>query len=812
MKKAYLLLLLLGLISVSSSLFAQNLGQIAGKVQDKNSQELLIGATVILEGTSLGAQTDAEGKFQIKSIPPKSYNLKIQYIGYESKTIYNIVVTTGNILTFTVELEPQTKGLNEVLVQTRTFGKKTETPLSIQSLTAEEIRSNPGGNFDISRVIQALPGVGGNTGGASFRNDIIIRGGGPNENVFYIDGIEIPVINHFSTQGSSGGPQGILNVSFIQDVTLASSSFGARVDNTLSSVFTFKQKEGNSQRLQGNVRLSASEFALTLDGPLTKNTTFLASARRSYLQFLFMALDIPIRPNYWDFQYKTSTKINDKLTLTTLGVGAIDQFSFSVPKESSPEKEYAIRSSPNVNQWNYTLGTVLKQKVNRGFVNYSASRNMFNNRLDRYEDGKEKDENFRTLKIESQEIENKFRVDVNKYLGKWKYSYGAMMQYVKYNNQTYNKVSNGIYDTLGNLLSPPLTIQFASAIEYFKGGVFGELSRRMLNDRLNLNFGLRTDVNSFTKTGRNPLKTLSPRISGSYALTEKWSVNATVGRYFKIPIYTVLGFRDAQGEFVNKDNEYIACNHFVTGFEYLPTSSSRITLEGFYKQYSNYPVSSYSGISLANQGADFNILGNEKTNSTGKGRAYGFEFFFQQKLSKNIFATLSYTWFVSEFSGVDGVLKPSAWDNRNLISAILGYKFKKGWELGMKYRYAGGAPYTPFDMDASRSNYLTTGNGVYNYTQLNTLRVGSFNQFDIRVDKKMNFSKVTLDIFVDIQNALLISSESFPSYTFERKADNSDWQSTDGKPVQTNGSNATPVILENVSNTVIPTFGFILEF
>jgi outer membrane receptor for ferrienterochelin and colicin len=329
---------------------------------------------------------------------------------------------------------------------------------------------------------------------------------------------------------------------------------------------------------------------------------------------------------------------------------------------------------------------------------------------------------------------------------------------------------------------------------------------------LNLNFGLRTDMNSFTKTGGNPLKTLSPRISGSYALTDKWSVNATVGRYFKIPIYTVLGFKDAQGDFVNKDNEYIACNHYVAGFEYLPTSSSRITVEGFYKQYSNYPVSAYSGISLANQGADFNVLGNEKTSSIGKGRTYGFEFFFQQKLSKNIFATLSYTWFVSEFSGVDGVLKPSAWDNRNLISAILGYKFKKGWELGMKYRYAGGSPYTPFDMDASRSNYLTTGNGVYDYTQLNTLRVGPFNQFDIRVDKKMNYSRVTLDIFVDIQNALLISSESFPSYTFQRKADNSDWQSTDGKPVQTNGSNATPVILENVSNTVIPTFGFILEF
>lgn len=796
----------------NGSLLAQNQGAISGVVRDKNSQEELIGATVILEGTNLGVQTDATGKFQLKGIPPKSYNIRINYIGYLSKTLFNVVITNGNIQTFTIELEPESKGLNELVIQTRTFGKRTETPLSIQSLSAEEIRSNPGGNFDISRVIQALPGVGGNTGGASFRNDIVIRGGGPNENVFYIDGIEIPVINHFSTQGSSGGPQGILNVSFIQDVTLSSSSFGARTDNALSSVFSFKQREGNSDRLQGNFRLSASEVALTMDGPVSKNTTFLASARRSYLQFLFMALDIPIRPNYWDFQYKTTTKLNDKYTLTTLGVGAIDEFKFAVPQESTPEKEYAIRSSPSVNQWNYTMGVILKKKVSKGFIQYSMSRNMLNNRLDKWQDNKENDENFRVLKIQSREIENKFRAEVNKYSNKWKYSYGGMIQYVKYDNSTYNKLNNGVYDTSGNLIVPPLEIKFASAIEFFKIGFFGEVSRRFFNERLSVNFGLRTDGNTFTNNGLNFLNTLSPRASASYALNEKLNLNASIGRYFKVPIYTILGYRDNAGNFVNKDNEYVSCNHFVSGIEYLPTASTRITVEGFYKVYGNYPISNLTGISLANLGADFSVLGNEKTTSSGEGRTYGFELFFQQKLTKSLFATISYTWFRSEFSGLDNKLIASAWDNRNLISAILGYKFKKGWEVGMKYRFAGGSPYSPFDMEASRTNYLTLGQGVYDYSKLNTLRVSPFNQFDIRVDKKVNFKKVTLDLYMDIQNALLISSEAFPNYTFERTPDNLGWKTTDGNPVQTNGSNATPVILSNFSNTVIPTIGFILEF
>lgn len=234
-----------------------------------------------------------------------------------------------------------------------------ETPLSVQRLTTEEIRANPGGNFDISKVVQSLPGIGsGAASGGGPRNDIIIRGGAPNENVYYLDGVEIPVINHFSTQGSAGGPQGILNVSFIEDVKLSSSAFDAKFDNALSGVFEFKQKQGNQNKVQGNVRLSASELAATLEGPLNKkkDLTFLASARRSYLQLLFKVIDLPIRPNYWDFQYKVTYRPDAKSTLTFLGVGAIDDFGFAATKEATPEKLYTLNNTPTIKQWNYTGG------------------------------------------------------------------------------------------------------------------------------------------------------------------------------------------------------------------------------------------------------------------------------------------------------------------------------------------------------------------------------------------------------------------------------------------------------------------------
>ncbi len=809
------LMLLLGVVFSGK---AQSLGRLTGVVRDKNTQEQLIGVTIVVEGTTpvLGSSTDAQGRFRIDNIPVGSYNIQATYIGYQPLTKFNIVVGSGNAAVLDFEMLPDAKNLEEVVI---TFNKSVqvataETPLSIQNLSTEEIKSNPGGNFDISRVVQTLPGVGGaGSTGAGFRNDIIIRGGAPNENVYYLDGIEIPVINHFSTQGSAGGPQGILNVSFIQDVTLSTSAFDARYDNALSSVFQFKQREGNPDRYQGNIRLSATELAGTAEGPLAAKTNFLVSTRRSYLQLLFKAIDLPIRPNYWDFQYKLTHKFNNKTTLTAIGLGAIDEFSFAVPKNSTPEKEYAIRSNPVINQWNYTTGFALKHLIPKGFINVAVSRNAFHNALDKFEDGQTNNEARRVLRIRSDEVENKLRFDVNKLMGTYKIAFGGSGQYVQFRNTIFNRVRRQLTNETGQIIQPEVRYQFNTAINFYRFGAFGQLSRSICNDRLQLSLGIRTDINSLTERGNNPLKTISPRFSASYALTDRWRLNGSVGRYYKLPIYTVLGFKDADGNLVNQNNAYIRADHYVAGVEFLPTATTRLTLEGFSKRYANYPVSVRDRISLANQGTDFGAIGNEEVVSRGKGRAYGAEFFFQQKLTKKVFAVFSYTFVRSEFTGLDEERYiASAWDNRHLISSLLGRKFNRGWEMGLKYRYAGGAPYTPFDLEASRQNYLSLGTGLQDYNQLNTQRLQPFNQFDFRLDKKLNFRRLTLDLFLDVQNAFVLKSVAVPQYTFQRTSDNAGFVTTNDQPLQIDGSNAVPVILQNNDASVLPTLGFILEF
>ncbi len=785
---------------------------LTGTVKDKSTREPLPGVNIVLENTTppVGVATDPDGVFRL-DVRPGSYNITATFVGYKGETKFNVVLTSGNVNTINFELAEEQTTLSEVVVEggVTADAATIETPLSIQRLTTEEIKSNPGGNFDISRVIQALPGVGGATATASFRNDIIIRGGAPNENVYYLDGIEIPVINHFATQGSSGGPQGILNVSFIEDVTLSTSAFDARYDNVLSSVLQFKQKNGNPERLQGNVRLSATELATTFDGPLGKNTTFLASARRSYLELLFELIDLPIRPNYWDFQYKVTHKLNSRTTLSTLGVGAIDRFAFAIPQEATPEAIYVIRSNPLINQDSYTVGASLNHLIDQGFINLSVSRNILDNRLDKFEDGTHPLESERTLKVRSVEAENKLRLDLTRTTDNIKYSVGVDGQYVQFTNDVNNVVRKEVTDESGTVIQPAVIYTYDAALDFFKAGFFAQVSKAF--ESFQISGGIRSDVNSFLTEGLNPLKTLSPRVALSYSIDARWRANASVGRYFKLPVYPTLGFRE-DNRFSNKDAAYIGSTHYVSGLEFLPLPSLRFTLEGFFKQYDHYPVSLRNGISIANSGVEFGQIGAERVESSGKGSAYGVELFAQQKLTRNSFFTMSYTLFESKFTGADGVYRPAAWDNRHLFSAIYGRKLKNDWEIGLKFRYAGASPYTPFDLEASRLNYLSIGEGIPDYSRVNSERLRAFKQFDVRIDKKWNLRKLTIDVFLDIQNITNFKSTGSLSYTFERNEDNTDFATTDGAPVKPDGSNAIPIILKDDDGTILPSIGFIVEF
>lgn len=778
---------------------AQTLGTVTGTVKDKNTQEELPGVVLRFVGKdTVSTVSDINGSFFVE-LPVGKYNLEATLIGYLPYTSYNINVSSGNVQVLQIELDERSQELQEVVIRSGKSVRATDmvTPLATQRLTAEEIKVNPGGNFDVSKVIQVLPGVAGGT--TPNRNDIIVRGGGPSENVYYLDGIEIPVLNHFQTQGASGGATGILNVSFIEDVQLTSSAFDSRYNNALASTIVIRQRNGNPDKLSGNVRLSGTEFATMLEGPLGAKTTFMASARRSYLQFLFQLLDLPIRPDYYDFQYKVNHKIDSKTELNFIGIGAIDNFELVVPKESDANTAYINRATPLIKQWNYTFGISMKRLVENGYFTLALSRNMFFNGLDRYEDNASKTGD-KFFSLSSHEIENKLRFELNKYIYGWKCSYGMDVQYAKYDADIFNTIS------------PGSSFSSNTAIDFFKFGAYGHISKYFFDEKFLVSSGVRADVNTFTHKGLNPLKTISPRISFSYALKHQWNISASVGSYYKLPVYTMLGYKDATGVLTNKNLKYTNAIHYTVGTQFVPRNDLRFTVEAFYKNYNNYPVSLTNGVSYANIGTDFFAVGSDNYTSVGKGRVYGIEAYLQQKLVKNLFYVASATIYKSEFSGLDQKYISSTWDYGYIVSTTFGYNFRKNWDVGIKYRIAGGQPYTPFDMQASTETYLTTGTGAYDYAQLNSNRLPLFNQLDLRVDKKFNFKNVSLDLFIDLQNILFYKTPYAPKFTFERLEDNSGFETTDGQPIKPDGSNAIPLILEQRTATIVPSIGFIFEF
>jgi hypothetical protein len=801
----------------SSNAFAQANGSVTGTVRDAQNSSPITAATVSVSAAKRSVITDSLGRYSFSNLKPGVYTITVTAIGFETSVRYDIPITSGNTYEVSFDLNTDIK-INDGVTVTpkRKTARATsiETPLSVQRLTTEEIKSNPGGNFDISRVVQSLPGITGSDGlGTGYRNDIIIRGGAPYENVYYLDGIEVPVINHFSTQGSAGGPQGILNVSFIEDLKLSTSSFDARYDNALSGVFDFKQKNGNTKKVQGNVRLGASEIAATFDGPLNKKRdfTFLASARRSYLQLLFQALDLPIRPDYYDFQYKVSYTPNTTNSFSLIGIGAIDHFTFGSIKKPTLNKYNILDNAPLNNQWNYTVGGTWKRSMKNGFFTVALSRNTFNSDLIKYDGNDESFPSKLRLKTNSRETENKLRVDVSQNLSGWKITYGASGQLVSYYNNSYIRRRAEIKDANGNIIQPADIFQYNTSVNFSRYGIYLQAGKRFFANRVNISAGVRTDGNNFTNDGNNLAGNLSPRIAFSYAINKNLSFNTSAGSYTRLPPYTVLGFQQ-NNIFINKNADYIRTNHYVAGFEYLPKATLRFTLEGFYKRYSNVPASLRNGISLNNLGTEFTALGNEPITSSGKGEAYGVEVFAQQKLTKRLFGFGSYTYVISRFSGLDGSLIASAWDNRHLFSFTVGYKFNRNWELGLKYRFQGGLPYTPFDETASRLNYATQGIGILDYSKFNQKRLTNFQQSDVRLDKKWNLKRVTIDVFIDIQNWTSLKSPVLPKYTFDRDLVTGAFITTNNQPLAADGSNAVPAIIIDNRSTPLPTIGFIVEF
>lgn len=739
--KRLLSLLLFCNITISF-LLAQPVHQVKGTVIDKSSRQPLEFINVMIVGLNKGGVTNAEGKFSIGQVPPGIYRLQASAIGYKTVTTPEYILSTRD-LHIQIEMEENQTELEGVTVTASPFRRDIESPVSLRIIGLQEIEKSPGANRDISRIVQSYPGVTFSPIG--YRNDLIVRGGSPSENRFYLDGVEIPNINHFSTQGASGGPVGILNADLIREVNFYTGAFPTDKGNALSSVLDFKLRDGDMERNSLKATLGASEVSLASNGHLGKKTSYLVSVRQSYLQFLFDMLGLPFLPTFTDAQFKLKTRFDARNELTVLGLGGIDKMKLNT-KADDEDNEYILSYLPKIQQETFTLGAVYRHYAGAHVQSVVASHSYLNNRNTKYQQNDESDPEHLMLRLRSTEQNTQLRLENSSSFRNWKVTVGTSLDYSQYSNTTFQK----IYTDRAQ------TFDYHTYLGIMRWGLFGTVNYTSIDERFTASLGLRADANNYSAAMKDLSDQLSPRLSLSYQLTEHWSLSGNAGLYYQLPPYTALGFKNNNGLYANKYAlRYMQVSQGSVGLNWRKGDTFEVSVEGFYKDYDKIPLSVADGIPLTCKGNDYGVIGNELLTSTAQGRSYGAELLLKWLIAKKLNLASSFTLFKSEYrTDKESEYIASAWDNRFIFNLRGTYNLPRHWSVGMKVSCIGGAPYTPYNADKSSlvTAWNAQGKPYYDYTRYNEERLPAFTQVDIRIDKTFYLKRCMLGFYIDLQN------------------------------------------------------------
>ena len=538
-----------------------------------------------------------------------------------------------------------------------------------------------------------------------------------------MDGIEIPNINHFATQGASGGPVSIVNADLVREITFYTGAFPANRSGALSSVLDFRLRDGNPDKQTFKATLGASEVSLSGSGHFNDRTTYLFSVRQSYLQLLFKALGLPFLPNFIDGQFKIKTRLTEHDELTVLALTGIDKMKLNTD-EKGEDAEYLLSYLPTIHQETFTVGVVYRHYAGKHTQSVTLSHNYLNNRNLKYRNNDDSSEDNLTLRLRSVEQKTTALFENRTRLGQWTLKEGAELTNSGYRNNTDSPFS--LYKTSLNIIG---------------WGAFFSSDYSTRDNRFTLSAGIRVDGNNYNRGMKQLWKQLSPRLSASYKLSEQWILNGSAGLYHQLPPYTALGYKNNDGTYLNKALKYMRVMESSIGADWHLHDRIMISAEGFFKRYNRIPLSLQDNIPLACKGNDYGVVGNEPLASTADGRAYGLE--------------TSFTLYKSEYrnhSGDDYI--PSAWDNRFILNMSGTYNLPKRWSIGGKVSYIGGAPYTPYDEDKSSlvQAWDAKGQPYYDYSLYNTGRLPDFAQLDVRVDKSFYFRRCMVGLYLDLQN------------------------------------------------------------
>ena len=763
-------------------------GILTGKVSDINTHQPLIGVNIMVEGTGLGSSTDTLGSFIINNVPVGSYDIRVSIIGYKPVTRPNVHIVPKRYSIANFQLHPTVLEGEDVLVIANYFEKTKDAVTSSRTIDIEEIRSDPVGVYDIMAMMQALPSV---ISGNDQSNEIIVRGGMPNENLFVMDYLEIPFPNHFPQQGKGGGPVTMVDTDFIDQIDFYAGGFPSRYGEKLSSVMDVKLRNGNRERHLGQLSMNMAGFGGNIEGPVMSNGSYLISLQRSFLDFVMRGTGLQAIPKYWTSQGKFSFDLSPTKKLMFNYLGGID--NINLENENDP----SMRGAENVdyNSKQITTGFTYKDLFSKkgfGIVSISSSRlildlNVYELELSENEDTYKND----YARNNDIEVENTIRGEINYSLSsqlnlstgfstkllsldydRWfkirpNYLYGysfagflpSLITREDFDNIYFQNDQTVI--TLLDTIGLPDTNMTNNLLNLWKTGGFIHTTFKP-NNRIDLLFGGRFDHLSYTNK-----TSFSPRLGISFHVNHVLSFNFSGGRYFQFP-----NNRDLNSDKLGRNSltSYYA-NQNTIGLEYFLDKDARVTFEAYTKVMGD--IISHE---ILENSSGRDSVNYKKILNSGKGRSKGLELFIQKKYFDNWYGSLAWSHSISEMwdSRDDGAYYKWDYDYGDVINLIGGYKInykKYDWyqkykrsrwsylislipfapsdeyEISFKFRYLGGRPFTAKVYDHNIREWYTEASGDWN-----TERYGSYLRFDLMLQQRYYFKKTNIVIFYDFLN------------------------------------------------------------
>ncbi len=736
---------------------------VKGKVVDAEAQYPLIGATIMLLDSDpvIGTTTDLDGNFRIENVPIGRQAFIVQYVGYKTITLPNILVNAAKEVVLDVSLEESVEALEAIVI---TGEANKDMPInelakvSARTYSLEEVLRFSGGRNDVARLATSFAGV---SAPDDSRNDIVVRGNSPTGLLWRVEGIPVSTTNHFATLGTTGGPVNALNTNLLRTSDFITGAFPAEYGNANAAVFDVNYRTGNPDKHEFTGQMGFNGLEFLAEGPLNQKNggSFLASYR--YGIAAIAATGTSAIPYYQDFSFKINLGETKLGRFEFFGLGGLSSIDFL----GDEIDENDLFADPNVDSYvsnqlglfgvNHTLRlnktTFLKNKIGTSlngneFEQDNYIRDESGNKIAKYR------------ATNSDNMENRYTFSselTKKFNARWNMKAGFLHEIYVPNFQTEDRDSRvGIPDTDGDGI-PDFFIPVTGMNETYNLSQVYAQAEYKFSDKLSTTFGAHSQY--FDINGQ---VSLEPRMAVSWQAGPSSRFSLAYGNHAQITPAPILFFEEeiAPGVFeqTNRDLDFSRSNHYVLAYDQSFGSDWRLKVETYYQSLYDIPVESTpSSYSILNEGADFVFTERGSLVNEGTGTNYGVEMTLEKFFSKGYYMLMTTSLYESTYEGSDGIERSTAFNNNYVFNFLAGKEWLWGrnnqnaWTFDTRLTTAGGRPFTPIDLDATRAN---GGREVLFENQAFSTTLDDYFRWDVKFGVRINKGKVTHQFFVDLQN------------------------------------------------------------